>query len=195
MLLGIVMAMATLPKALPFPWPLPLYGRFTRAVNPDRSSRYITTGGVKDSHKLDISGIFPPIPTPFTAHGLQIDYAALRNNFSHWNQIPFAGKKTKGTPSFATCHIVKWAGMGKRESHDIHGKLSRPETDPILILFLYFLHFTALGRERKLLFPAATEPFLFHVWGMTSYFQKRSTHFQHLTVWLKLNAKLRKKGN
>jgi len=40
--------------------------------------------------RMDISGIYPPITTPFDSKG-SIDYTALRRNFDHWNTVPFAG--------------------------------------------------------------------------------------------------------
>jgi len=39
---------------------------------------------------LDLSGIYPPIPTPFNGKG-SIDYGHLQHNFKLWNEIPFKG--------------------------------------------------------------------------------------------------------
>ena len=45
----------------------------------------------KAKAQLDISGIFPPITTPFNDKE-DIDYEKLRSNLSRWNKMPFAGK-------------------------------------------------------------------------------------------------------
>lgn len=45
----------------------------------------------KNRTLLNISGIYPPITTPFDIKG-NIDLVQLGNNFDHWNQIPFAGR-------------------------------------------------------------------------------------------------------
>jgi 4-hydroxy-2-oxoglutarate aldolase len=39
---------------------------------------------------LSLAGIFPPIPTPFTADE-QVDYDHLQSNLNRWNQAPLAG--------------------------------------------------------------------------------------------------------
>jgi hypothetical protein len=39
---------------------------------------------------MDISGIFPPIPTPFNKDE-EIDYVKLKENVKKWNEIPFKG--------------------------------------------------------------------------------------------------------
>lgn len=41
-------------------------------------------------NKMDISGIFPPIPTPFNEKE-DIDYEKLKENVEKWNEIPFKG--------------------------------------------------------------------------------------------------------
>lgn len=40
--------------------------------------------------RLDVSGIFPPIPTPFKENE-DIDYEKLKENLDKWNKVPFAG--------------------------------------------------------------------------------------------------------
>ncbi len=40
---------------------------------------------------LDLSGIYPPIPTPFQENE-DVDYEKLKVNLDKWNKIPFAGK-------------------------------------------------------------------------------------------------------
>lgn len=45
---------------------------------------------------LDLSGIYPPIPTPFKENG-DIDYDALRANLKHWNQFGLAGFVVQGS--------------------------------------------------------------------------------------------------
>ena len=42
---------------------------------------------------MDLSGIFPPIPTPFNQDE-EIDYVKLKENVQKWNEIPFKGKIT-----------------------------------------------------------------------------------------------------
>ena len=46
---------------------------------------------VKRSSSLDVSGIFPPIVTPFEDNE-EVSYGKLMENFSKWNDIPFRGK-------------------------------------------------------------------------------------------------------
>uniref|UniRef100_A0A0B6ZJZ1 Uncharacterized protein n=1 Tax=Arion vulgaris TaxID=1028688 RepID=A0A0B6ZJZ1_9EUPU len=45
---------------------------------------------------LDISGIFPPIPTPFNADE-SIAYDKLEYNMKKWNKIPFRGYVVQGS--------------------------------------------------------------------------------------------------
>ena len=45
----------------------------------------------KESSSIDLSGIFPPIVTPFEDDE-EVSYAKLEENFSKWNDIPFKGK-------------------------------------------------------------------------------------------------------
>lgn len=45
----------------------------------------------KGSSSLDLSGIFPPIVTPFEDNE-EVSYGKLTENFSKWNDIPFRGK-------------------------------------------------------------------------------------------------------
>lgn len=46
----------------------------------------------KSSSSLDLSGIFPPIVTPFEDNE-EISYGKLTENFSKWNDIPFRGRR------------------------------------------------------------------------------------------------------
>jgi hypothetical protein len=39
---------------------------------------------------LDLSGVFPPIPTPFNKDE-SIAFDKLASNFQHWEKIPFQG--------------------------------------------------------------------------------------------------------
>ncbi|CAB3982926.1 4-hydroxy-2-oxoglutarate aldolase, mitochondrial [Paramuricea clavata] len=45
---------------------------------------------------MDISGIFPPIPTPFNKEE-EIDYVKLKENVQKWNEIPFKGYVVQGS--------------------------------------------------------------------------------------------------
>jgi hypothetical protein len=54
----------------------------------------------KASSHLDISGIFPPIPTPFNSKN-EVDFRQLQKNFQYWNKIPFAGE-----PSSCVCILI-----------------------------------------------------------------------------------------
>ena len=46
----------------------------------------------KSSPSIDLSGIFPPIVTPFEDNE-EISYGKLTENFGKWNDIPFRGRK------------------------------------------------------------------------------------------------------
>lgn len=39
---------------------------------------------------MDLSGIYPPIPTPFN-ESEEIDYDKLKDNVKKWNEISFKG--------------------------------------------------------------------------------------------------------
>ena len=54
-----------------------------------------STAAVQQS-KLDLSGIYPPIPTPFDQDE-NIDWLALRDNMNKWNKIPFKGYVVQGS--------------------------------------------------------------------------------------------------
>lgn len=45
---------------------------------------------------LDISGLYPPIPTPFTSTGA-VDYALLARNLNTWNHFGLAGYVVQGS--------------------------------------------------------------------------------------------------
>ncbi|ODM99960.1 4-hydroxy-2-oxoglutarate aldolase, mitochondrial [Orchesella cincta] len=59
------------------------------------SSRCFSNKSTKSS-SIDISGVYPPIPTPFTSNG-QIDYVKLQENFHTWNASDFAGYVVMGS--------------------------------------------------------------------------------------------------
>lgn len=50
----------------------------------------------KQTKKLDLRGIFPPITTPFTSKG-SIDFENLTKNMKRWNEIPFKGYVVQGS--------------------------------------------------------------------------------------------------
>lgn len=48
-------------------------------------------------HKsLSLTGVFPPIPTPFNSDG-DIDFDRLQSNFERWNQQPLSGYVVGGS--------------------------------------------------------------------------------------------------
>ncbi|XP_042338050.1 4-hydroxy-2-oxoglutarate aldolase, mitochondrial-like, partial [Plectropomus leopardus] len=46
--------------------------------------------------RLDLSGIYPPIATPFTAKE-DVDYQKLEENLQKYNKIPFRGLVVQGS--------------------------------------------------------------------------------------------------
>jgi len=48
------------------------------------------------SGDLDLTGIYPPIPTPFNSN-LSIAYDQLSENFKKWNDVPFRGYVVQGS--------------------------------------------------------------------------------------------------
>lgn len=64
--------------------------RVWRAVRALRSSSSSTASG------LDLSGIYPPIATPFTA-GEDVDYGRLEENLLKYAQVPFKGLVVQGS--------------------------------------------------------------------------------------------------
>jgi len=53
-------------------------------------ARYMAT-----AKSLDISGVYPPISTPFDSHE-EISYDKLEANLRLWNKAPFRGRPTNG---------------------------------------------------------------------------------------------------
>lgn len=49
------------------------------------------TGAAAAAAKLDLSGIYPPIATPFTAKE-DVDYHRLQENLQKYAKIPFKGQ-------------------------------------------------------------------------------------------------------
>ena len=57
-----------------------------------RMSEHFSTTADRSSSSLDLSGIFPPIVTPFEENE-EISYERLTENFAKWNNVPFRGEK------------------------------------------------------------------------------------------------------
>lgn len=53
-------------------------------------------GGVRAASTLDISGIYPPITTPFNVDE-SVAYDKLQSNFDKWKKIPFRGYVVQGS--------------------------------------------------------------------------------------------------
>ena len=55
---------------------------------------------------LDLTGIFPPIVTPFQRNEQEeIDFGKLKENFGRWNKIPFKGMINKREMINQSCHV------------------------------------------------------------------------------------------
>ena len=52
--------------------------------------------------RLDISGIYPPIATPFTEQE-ELDYHKLEENLQKYAKIPFKGSSYRPTENSADC--------------------------------------------------------------------------------------------
>ena len=63
---------------------------FPFKVNPLRQFHTTSAALVPEKKKIDLSGIFPPIVTPFQDDE-KISYSKLKENFSKWNDVPFRG--------------------------------------------------------------------------------------------------------
>lgn len=48
---------------------------------------------VKTTKSFDLSGIYPPIPTPFSDNE-DVNWDALKRNLLKWEEIPFRGKES-----------------------------------------------------------------------------------------------------
>jgi len=62
----------------------------TAITSTPTTSRPICSGGT-GGLQLDLSGIFPPIATPFDSKE-NVDFAKLDYNLQLWNDIPFTGR-------------------------------------------------------------------------------------------------------
>lgn len=67
-----------------------------RRLHPTRTVRSIHSAAPLAKHKIDISGIYPPITTPFDDHE-NIDWLSLKDNMTKWNEIPFKGYVVQGS--------------------------------------------------------------------------------------------------
>ncbi|XP_078589104.1 4-hydroxy-2-oxoglutarate aldolase, mitochondrial-like isoform X1 [Branchiostoma floridae x Branchiostoma japonicum] len=52
--------------------------------------------GMASFKKVDLSGVFPPLPTPFDQDE-KVNYEHLRNNVTKWNEIDFRGYVVQGS--------------------------------------------------------------------------------------------------
>ena len=72
----------------------PLLLGFTN-IKPARSiyfgQVFLAKGMSSSKSNLDLSGIYPPIPTSFNENE-DIDFEKLKSNLAKWNKMPFAGK-------------------------------------------------------------------------------------------------------
>ena len=93
-----------------------LHGR-TKSVtyNISLSSRMASTAAA--AGKIDISGIYPPIVTPFNDDET-IAYDKLQKNMDKWNKIPFRG-------IFLYCFYM-FTGTGRRT--DLYTKATNEQT-------------------------------------------------------------------
>ncbi|XP_068709536.1 4-hydroxy-2-oxoglutarate aldolase, mitochondrial-like isoform X1 [Montipora foliosa] len=69
---------------------------FPFKVNPLRQFHTTSAALVSEKKKIDLSGIFPPIVTPFQDDE-KISYNKLKENFSKWNDVPFRGYVVQGS--------------------------------------------------------------------------------------------------
>ena len=60
--------------------------------------------GIRNMSSLDISGLYPPIATPFNKDE-SIAYDKLENNIQKWNKIPFKGMLYITQTLCVQCHI------------------------------------------------------------------------------------------
>ena len=65
----------------------------------------INSGGRQMSTALDLSGIYPPIPTPFEKNE-NIDWQSLKSNLNKWDKFPFKGRRI----FFPFCHFSFYTG-------------------------------------------------------------------------------------
>jgi hypothetical protein len=52
---------------------------------------------------VDLSGVFPPIPTPFNKDE-SIAYDKLASNIQHWEAVPFQGQFLNAFDNEVTCY-------------------------------------------------------------------------------------------
>lgn len=75
-----------------------LLSRSLRAVSPliaaGRPAARSLSSAAPSSRRLDLSGIYPPIATPFTA-GEDVDHDKLRENVHKYAEIPFRGQRSR----------------------------------------------------------------------------------------------------
>ena len=49
------------------------------------------------SSRLNLTGIWPPIPTPFDQNETSIDYGVLESNMARWSECGFRGITVQGS--------------------------------------------------------------------------------------------------
>lgn len=80
------------------------------------SSSYHTAVAAAATHsgvkmQMDLSGIYPPIATPFNADET-IAYDKLQHNMDKWNKIPFRGMFKGGVVSMFTGCVMRYFHRG-----------------------------------------------------------------------------------
>ena len=66
---------------------------FYRTPLSTTSTTNTKNNGRQMSTALDLSGIYPPIPTPFEKNE-NIDWQSLKSNLRKWDSFPFKGRDT-----------------------------------------------------------------------------------------------------
>jgi len=104
----------------------------------------------KSLHRMDISGIWPPIPTPFETQSpadksnqripAGVNYDAIRNNIQKWSSMGFRGLTVQGSngsyPYLSTSERVELVEMVREIIDDIQASKidANDQSDPLLLM-------------------------------------------------------------
>ncbi|XP_039254817.2 4-hydroxy-2-oxoglutarate aldolase, mitochondrial-like [Styela clava] len=82
--------------------------KYLRLIRDSTSKTHLLSTGIgaylgrsssrcSSQNAISVSGMYPPIPTPFAGDKMSISYDQLASNFDKWNKMPFGGYVVQGS--------------------------------------------------------------------------------------------------